>query len=72
VSCVTTVLTNSDPPDPTRRDNLACLHTVMPWDYDKAHSDQRRVMWRQTMGIDDTTHTAGQVDRIGTPPFASE
>ena len=50
-------------------DNLACLHTVMPWDYSNTGGDQRRVMWRQTMGVDDPSHAAGQVDRAKQPPF---
>lgn len=47
----------------------AVARTVMPWDYDNESGDQRRVMWRQTMGIDDTTQSDGHVDRVGQPPF---
>ena len=50
-------------------DNLACLHTVMPWDHSNGSGDQRRVMWRQTMGVDDASHDLGQVARVRQPPF---
>jgi alpha-ketoglutarate-dependent taurine dioxygenase len=53
-------------------DNLACLHTVVPWDYSNAAGDQRRVMWRQTIGVDDDQSAAdGRQDRTTCPPFVS-
>jgi hypothetical protein len=27
------------------------------------------VMWRQTIAVEDTSHAAGQVDRVDQPPF---
>ena len=43
----------------------------MPWDYENESGEQRRVMSRQTTGVEDTTHGAGQVDRVRHPPFAA-
>ena len=60
-----------EPGDCMLWDNLACLHCVMPWDYENESGEQRRVMWRQTIGVEDTTHGAGQVDRVRHPPFAA-